>query len=198
MWAQNSKQQVSNTSGTFAVIVQAEALKNGFGLTARWDLYNGWNNGNDHGLFSAGDEPGVTRWSPRPSFYYMYFFQKCIGDRLVNAMVTGSNYLKAYASTYTSGQGNVVLLNTSATAQNVQVKFKNFRMGSRFYWYSLEGSNDNGAFSRKVFVNGFGPTAVAGGPSDYENIKARSAQTSKGIILTIPAWSAVFVMVDSK
>src|SRR5664280_1719899 len=57
MWAKDSKQQVSNTSGTFAVIVQAEALKNKFGLTARWDLYNGWDNGNDHGLFSAGDEP---------------------------------------------------------------------------------------------------------------------------------------------
>jgi hypothetical protein len=198
MWAQDSKQQVSNTSGTFAVIVQAEALKNGFGLTARWDLYNGWNNGNDHGLFSAGDEPGVTRWSPRPSFYYMYFFQKCIGDRLVNASVNGNNYLKAYASTYSSGQGSVALLNISATAQNVQVKFKNFRMGSRFYWYTMEGSNDNGEFSGKVFVNGTGPGTIAGGPPDYENIKARSALTSKGIKLTVPAWSAVFVMVDSK
>jgi hypothetical protein len=198
MWAQDSKQQVSNTSGTFAVIVQAEALKNGFGLTSRWDLYNGWSNGNDMGLFSAGDEPGVTRWSPRPSFYYMYFFQKCIGDRLVNSTVSGSNYVKAYASTYTSGQGSVALLNTSATAQNVQVKFKNFRMGSRFYWYTMEGSNDNGEFSRKVFVNASGPGGVAGGPSDYENLKARSALTSKGIILTVPAWSAVFIMVDSK
>ncbi len=198
MWARDSKQQVSNTSGTFAVIVQAEALKNKFGLTARWDLYNGWSNGNDHGLFSAGDEPGVVRWSPRPSFYYMYFFQKCIGDRLVDATVSGNNNVKAYGSTYTSGQGSVAILNTSATAQNVQVKFKNFRMGSRFYWYSMEGSNDNGEFSRKVFVNGSGPTAVAGGPSDYENLKARSALTSKGIRLAVPAWSAVFVMVDSK
>jgi hypothetical protein len=132
MWAQDSKQQVSNTSGTYAVIVQGEALKNKFGLTARWDLYNGWSNGNDHGLFSAGDEPGVARWSPRPSFYYMYFFQKCIGDRLVDATVTGNNYIKAYASTFNSGQGNVALVNTSATATSVQVKLTNYRMGSRF------------------------------------------------------------------
>jgi hypothetical protein len=33
-----------------------------------------------------------------------------------------------------SGQGSVAVLNTSATAQNVQVKFKNYRMGDRFYW----------------------------------------------------------------
>ena len=198
MWAQSSKQQVSNTSGTFAVIVQTEALKIKFGLTARWDLYNGWNNGNDHGLFSAGDEPGVDRWSPRPSFYYMYFFQRCFGDRLVDASVAGNNNVKAYASTYTSGQGSVALVNTSATAQNVQVKFKNYRMGARFYWYSMEGSNDNGEFSRKVFINGSGPIGVAGGPPDYVNLKARSALTSKGITVTVPAWSAVFVMVDSK
>lgn len=198
MWAKDSKQQVSNTSGTFAVIVQAEALKNKFGLAARWDLYNGWDNGNDHGLFSTGDEPGVVRWSPRPSFYYMYFFQECIGDRMVDALVSGNNSVKAYASTYTSGQGSVALINVSGTAQNVQVKFKNYRMGTRFYWYTMEGSNDNGEFSRKVLVNGSGPTAVAGGPSDYETLKARSALTANGIKLSIPAWSAVFVMVDSK
>ncbi|HZL08645.1 MAG TPA: hypothetical protein VFC65_01500 [Prolixibacteraceae bacterium] len=198
MWAKDLMQQVSNTSGTFAVIVQSEALKNNFGLTARWDLYNGWSGGNDHGLFSTGDESGVARWSPRPSFYYMYFFQKCIGDRLVEASTNTSGVVKAYASTYTSGQGNVALLNTSATNQTVQVNFKNFRMGSRFYWYTLEGSNDNGEFSRKVAVNGSRTTTVAGGPSDYATLKARSATTAKGIRVTIPAWSAVFVMVDKK
>ncbi len=198
MWAKDSKQQVSNTSGTFAVIVQAEALKSKYGLTARWDLYNGWSNGDDHGLFSTGDEPGVARWSPRPSFYYMYFFQKCIGDRLVETTVTGNSKVKAYGSTYTSGQGSVALVNTSGISQNVEVKFKNLRIGSRFYWYSMEGANDNGDFSRKVFVNGSGTTAVAGGPADYETLKARSATTTNGMKLTIPAWSAVFVMVDTK
>ena len=106
--------------------------------------------------------------------------------------------LKAYASSYTTGQASVALINASSTARNVQVKFKNFRIGSRFYWYSMEGSNDNGEFSRKVFVNGSGPSAVAGGPADYETLKARSALTSVGIKLTVPAWSAVFLLVDSK
>jgi len=128
----------------------------------------------------------------------MYFFQRCIGDRLVDATVSGNNNVKAYGSTYTSGQASVALMNISATPQNVKIKFKNFRMGDRYYWYSLEGSNDNGDFSRKVFINGSGPSGVAGGPPDYINLKARSALTSKGIVVTVPAWSAVFVMVDSK
>jgi hypothetical protein len=198
MWAQDSMQQVSNISGIFAVLVQAEALKNKFGLAARWDLYNAWNRGNDHGLFSAGDEPGVAKWSPRPSFYYMYFFQKCIGDRLVNSAVTGDIKIKSYASTYNSGQASVVLLNTSSKMQSVEVKFKNFVMGKRFYWYVLEGSTDNGEFSRKVIVNSFGPDGLVGGPADYASIKAKTASTSGGIKVMVPGWGAVFIMVDKK
>jgi len=198
MWAKDSKQQVSNTSGTFAVIIQGEALKNNFGLSARWDLYNGWDSGNDHGLFSNGDAAeGVAKWTPRPSFYYMYYFQKCIGDRLVGSTSTGTDLVRAYASTYTSGQGNITLVNTSGAAQTVQVKFTNFHLGTRFYWYSLEGSNDNGDFSRKVLVNGSGPTGVAGGPSDYATLKAKSALTVNGIRVTLQPWSAVFLLVDN-
>jgi hypothetical protein len=37
MWAQDSKQQVSNMSGLFAIIVQGEAIKNKYGPAARWD-----------------------------------------------------------------------------------------------------------------------------------------------------------------
>jgi len=131
MWARDSKQQVSNSSGVFSVLVLGEAIKNKYGMAARWDLLNGWDNGNDHGLFSAGDEPGVSKWIARPSFYYMYFFQKMMGDRLVNSTATGGN-IKCYASTYTSGQVSVTLVNTSGSPENVAIKMKNFYSGNRF------------------------------------------------------------------
>ena len=133
----------------------------------------------------------------RPSFYYMYFFQKMLGDRLVNSTVTGSS-IKAYASTYTSGQVNVTLVNTSATSENVEIKMKNFYSGNRFYWYSLEGSNDNGEFSRKVLVNGSGPAQEAGGPADYATLKARSALTVNGLKVTVPPRGMVVMAVDKK
>ncbi|GEO11255.1 alpha-L-arabinofuranosidase [Segetibacter aerophilus] len=198
MWAQDLKQQVSNTSGLFAVIVQSEAIKNKFGLAARWDLLNGWEGGNDHGLFSDGGSADDPRWNPRPSFYYMYYFQKSIGDRLVSTTVEGaeSAAVKAYASTYSSGQVNINLLNTSSKAQAVTLKFKNFNAGSRYYWYSLEGSNDNGEFSRKVLVNNTGPSGAAGGPASYATLKAMSAATTNGVKVNVPAYGAVFVMVD--
>ena len=199
MTSNTQKQQVSNTSGVFATIVLGEAIKIKYGMSARWDLLNGWSNGDDHGLFSNGDEPGaVAKWSPRPSFYYLYYLQKMLGDRLVNSTVAGSNVVKAYASTYTSGQVNVTLLNTSSTAQTAEIKMKNFYSGGRFYWYSLEGSNDNGEFSRKVLVNGNGPAGDAGGPVTYASLKARSAVTTNGIKVTIPALGAIMLVVDKK
>jgi hypothetical protein len=198
MWAKNSKQQVSNISGVFAVLVMGEAIKNKYGMAARWDLLNGWDNGNDHGLFSAGDEPGISKWSPRPSFYYMYFFQKLLGDRMVASSVSGSNTVKAYASTWSSGQLNVTVINTSATSQNVEIKMKNFYAGKRFYWYSLEGSSDNGEFSRKVLVNGSGPAPDAGGPADYNTLKAKSSLTASGIKVTVPARGIIVMAIDKK
>ena len=193
-----SKQQVSNISGVFATLVMSEALKNKYGMAARWDLLNGWSNGDDHGLFSAGDEPGVDKWSPRPSFYYLYFMQKMLGDRLVAAENAGNAAVKAYASTFSSGEANVILVNTSGTTQATEVKMKDFRVGNRFYWYSLEGSNDNGEFSRKVLVNGAGPSVVAGGPADYATVKANSAITGSGIKVSIPARGVVYMVIDKK
>ncbi|MBB6001368.1 alpha-L-arabinofuranosidase [Arcicella rosea] len=200
MWALDLKQQVSNISGLFAVIVQGEAIKNKYGLAARWDLLNGWENGNDHGLFSDGGSADDPRWNPRPSFHHMYYFQKMIGDRLVSSAVTGNGAtaIKTYASTYSSGQVNVTLLNTSSVPLTIEVKTKNFLMGNRYYWYSLEGSNDNGEFSRKVLVNGNGPKGAAGGPTDYASLKARAALTGTGIKVIVPAYGSVYMMVDKK
>jgi len=196
MFALGAKQQVSNVSGLFAVLVLGEALTNKYGMTARWDMLNGWENGNDHGLFSAGDEPGIPKWNPRPSFYYMYYFQKLLGDRLIPSSVSGGSGLKTYASSYSSGELNLSVVNTSSSPQSAEIKFKNFLPGARYFWYSLEGGTDNGEFSRKVFVNGVGPSLEAGGPVNYDGIRAYSAQADNGVKVSIPARGAIFMVIS--
>jgi len=200
IFSEGSMQQVSHINGLHADLVLGEALKNRFGMTARWDLANDWSNGNDHGMFSQGNEPGVAKWTPRPAFYHMYYFQKMIGDRLVASTVTGNASLYAYASSYTSGQAAVILVNTGTGATTAQLRFKNFLPGGRTYWYSLTGSNDNGDFSRKVIVNGAGPDQEAGGPSDYTSVKAFGADitNSNAVNIPVPARGAVFVVVGKK
>ena len=193
--SQGAMQQVSFINGMHATILLGEALKNQYGETSRWDLANGWENGNDHGLFNIGDEPGVSKWNPRPTFYYMYYFQKMLGDRLVTTNAYAGDVL-AYGSSFTSGEKGVVLVNKGTGSQVVQVSLNNGKTGNRFYWYLLTGGTDNGEFSRKVFVNGSGPTEASGGPVDYASIKPFSAPTQNGIKLNLPARSVAFVVID--
>lgn len=198
IFSEGSMQQVSYINGMMAAILLGEAVKNKYGLTARWDLANGWNDGNDHGLFNLGDEPGVAKWNPRPAFYYMYYFQKMTGDRMLNASMTGAgNNVLSYASSFTSGQKAVMLVNKSTNAQTVLITMNNAKPGSRFYWYTLTGGTDNEEFSRKVYVNNQGPTEASGGPAgSYTSIKPYSAGTEGGIKISLPARSVVYVVID--
>lgn len=197
IFAEGSKQQVSFINGMFGAMVLGEAIKNKYAMAVRWDLANGWNGGNDHGIFSMGDEPGsIPKWNPRPSFYYMYYFQKYFGDRMVNSTVTNDNIV-AYASTFTSGQAGVVLVNKGTTEQTVSVDMKNFGVGERYYYHTLTGGDDNGDFSLKVNVNGFPPTFSAGGPWNFESIKAKSTAIGDGITITVPARSVTYILVEN-
>jgi hypothetical protein len=198
IFSTGSMQMVSGVAGMHAVLVIGELLKNKFGYASRWDLANGWDNGNDMGLFSLGDEPSVQKWTPRPVFYYMYYMQKCLGDRFINSTVPANTNIKSYATTFSSGQIGLTLVNTSTTSVDVQPAFKNFNAGNRFYWYTLTGGTDNGEFSRKVLVNGTGPAGVAGGPDNYTTLKAYSATTTNGIKITVPARGVVCLVIDKK
>ena len=164
-------------------------------MTCRWDMVNGYSSGNDHGLFNSGDEPGVTKWNPRPAFYYMYYFQKMMGDRMLKSTTVGG--VLAYASSFTSGEKGVILVNKSSSAETVNVALQNVTAGTRYYWYTLTGGSDNGEFSPSVFVNGNGPTEPNGGPSaTYTTIKPNSAATSGGINVSMPARSVVYLVID--
>jgi hypothetical protein len=199
IFATGSMQMVSNINGLHADLVLGELLKNKFGMSARWDFANGWDNGNDHAMFNIGDEPGgVPKWNPRPAFYHIYFFQKFLGDRLVSSSIQNTTDIVTYASSYTSGEVGVTLLNKSTDAKTVEVKIQNFRKGDRFYWYTLTGGNDNGEFSRKVFVNGRGSDYISGGPSNYTSLKAYSSQAVNGIRVIVPARAVVFMAIDKK
>jgi hypothetical protein len=180
-----------------ATILLSEAVKNKYALTARWDLANGWSSGNDHGLFNIGDEPGVSKWNPRPAFYYMYYFQKMIGDRMLSTSQIGGSNVLSYASSFSSGEKGVILVNKGSDTQTASITLENSKPGSRYYWYTLTGGTDNGEFSRKVYVNNQGSTEASGGPAgSYTSIKPYSANTTGGIKLALPGRSVVYVVID--
>jgi hypothetical protein len=198
IFAEGSKQQVSFINGMHAAMLLGEAIKNKYAMAMRWDLANGWNNGNDHGMFNTGDEPGgMPKWNPRPSFYYMYYFQKYFGDRMVQSTVPSNSNIAAYASLFTSGQAGIVLVNKATAEQTVSVNMNNFGFGARYYYYTLTGGTDNGEFSLKVNVNGIPSTYASGGPLNFETIKARSTLVGTGVRLTLPARSVIYMLVEN-
>lgn len=199
IFAMGSKQMASHVNGMHAVLLLGELMKSNYGLAARWDLANAWENGNDHGMFNNGDEPdGVPKWNPRPAFYHMYYFDRMCGDRAVTSSVSNTTDVKSYASSFSSGEVGVTLVNTSTTFKSVEIKVQNFRKGTRYYWYTLTGGTDNGEFSRKVFVNGKSSTYASGGPANYTTLNAYSASTANGIRVTIPARAVVCLVIDKQ
>ncbi|WP_259071674.1 alpha-L-arabinofuranosidase [Mucilaginibacter sp. X4EP1] len=197
--ATGSDQNVSNIAGLHAAMNLGEILKNQISMASRWDLANGWGNGDDQGMFNIGDEPGgAAKWSARPAYYYMYFFQKYIGDRVVASSVTGSSDIVSYGSSYTSGQAGVILVNQGSSNHAVVVTFKNFLAGSNYYYYVLNGGTDAVPFSRQVQVNGSGPSGVSGGPAGFATMAPLSASISGGINVVVPAYGAVFLVADKQ
>jgi hypothetical protein len=195
IFAEGSKQAASYINGMHAVLVLGELIRNEYGMAARWDLANGWSNGNDHGIFNQGDEPNVPKWNPRAPFYYMTLFQKYFGDEMIAADVSGSSSITAYASRFTSGETSAVIVNTGSKAETIDLEVANFGYGENFYVYSLSGGSDNGEFSLKVVINGKSGPYASGGPS-LATTPANRASLADGIRFSSPARSVQFVLIE--
>ena len=149
-------------------------------------------------MFNIGDEPdAVPKWNPRPVYYYLYFFEKMRGDRLVSSTSTASS-IASYASSFTSGETAVALINKSSSAATVQVIVNNFKKGNNFYYYKLNGGTDNGEFSRNVLVNGSASASASGGPPGYKTISPYKTSAADGIAVSIPARGAVYLVIEKK
>jgi hypothetical protein len=206
--AVGSRQDISYIAGVHAAKALGAIIKDQYGEASRWDLANGWGDsktppvvaGDDQGLFSLG-QPGVPDGTPRPAFFYQYYFQKFFGDRMVSDSVstTGPD-IATYSSTFYSGQAGTIIVNSSAFTQIVGINFQHWPAGSKYYWYVLTGGTDNGQFSGQVYVNGTGPspTISAGGPLNYSTLQAYSAPLTGTIKVTVPPYGVVYLVADKK
>jgi hypothetical protein len=198
--ATGSKQNTSYIAGMHAALTLGSFIKAQFGEASRWDLANGYSSGDDQGMFNLGDEPLAPQWNPRPAFYYMYYFQKYFGDRMVADTLRRplfNNDITTYSSTFTSGQAGTVIINTGMYNHVVSVDFQHFAAGKKCYWYMLTGGKD-AAFSGQVYVNGQGPGSPTGGPLNYATIKPYSAPLTGSIRLFVPPFSVIYLMADKK
>ena len=125
MFAIVSNQPVSHENGRHAVLVTGEAIKTGYGAVLRWDLANGWDNGNDHGMFSYGSEPGVVKYYPRPAFFHLYYLQKFMGDVLLNSTLKGDPDIVVIPTAFHSGQVGATIVNMGSKQQIGRLNIEN-------------------------------------------------------------------------
>lgn len=197
--ATGSKQNVSYIAGIHAAKTIGSIIKDQFGEASRWDIANGYANGDDQGMFNIGDEPGAPLWNPRPSFFYLYYFQKFFGDRMVyDTLRRSNNDITTYSSTFSSGQAGTVLINSGSLNHVVSIDFQHFPAGSKYYWYILTGGTDNAPFSGQVYVNGTGPSTATGGPLNYATLKAYSAPLTGTVKINLPPLSVIYLIADKK
>jgi hypothetical protein len=197
--ATGSKQNTSYIAGIHAALTLGSYMKSQYGEASRWDLANGYANGDDQGMFNIGDEPNAPLWNPRPAFYYMYYFQRFFGDRMVYDTLRRSNSdLVTYSSTFTSGEAGTVIINTGTQNHVVSIDFQHFPAGANYHWYLLTGGTDNAPFSSQVYVNGHGPATPTGGPLNYASIAPNAAPLNGTIKITVPALSVIYLVADGK
>jgi len=197
IFAVGSNQMVSDISGIHASMVVGEMLKNSYAMAARWNFANGWDNGNDHGMFNIGDEPGgIPKWNPRPDFYHLYFMQRVFGDTMIFSWEQGeySSDISSYVSLYESGETGVVIANIGNADKLIEVEILNYNPGKQYYWYTISG--EGGEFSRSVSINGREAHYESGGPLDYKEVRARSAETGGGIKINVPGKSVTYMLIE--
>jgi hypothetical protein len=194
IFATGSSQAVSHANGMQAVLATGEMIRSGYGAACRWDLANGWDNGNDHGMY-AYNEPGIPKYEPHPAFYHLYYMRRHTGDVLLKSTVTGAPGVVITSTAFSSGHIGASLVNTTKVRKVVRINLKDYGVGERFYTYTLTGS-EGSDFSRKVFVNGAGNTLEAGGPADYETLKASAVVIGEEMKVILPPLSALYILVE--
>lgn len=101
----------------------------------------------------------------------------------------------AYASSFSSGQCGVVVVNKAGYKQVVKLQLNNFAGAKSYYRFVLTGGTDNGNFSRKVFVNGNGPSGDGGGPDNYASLKALGTAVIGDLKFEAPPLSVTYLLV---
>lgn len=183
----------THLSGVFIAMALGEYIKHGYGLVNIWDISNGWDETTgDHGMFSR-KHTGVDDFTPQSNFYPYYFYTNYFGDQMVGATSTNTD-VKVYASTFSSGQVSMSVINQGSSSEVVEININDFAEGSKLYMYSVQADV---LTASKFEVNGQGSPNAFNGPVDYDLIDPYSADISGAIKIDVDKYSINFIIVET-
>lgn len=184
---------VSHAAGLFISHALGEFIRQGYGSAMMWDLVNGFSDGEDHGVFSSPKEVDVPMLTPHPSFYHYHFYNECFGDTYYDVQ-TNNEGVRIHASSFTSGEVGLVILNGSSEPHTVEVNLKNGTLPETAYQFQIHNENP---LSRKTFVNKVTGPHAAGGPDKYWKVPANTWTLSESkLFIHSPPFSANYIVLD--
>jgi len=143
-----------------------EYVANNYGLVNIWDVQNGGEDGNDHGMFSI-KEDDVDDDIPHPAFFPYYLYNKMFGDALVKS-TSDQEGVYVYSSRFSNGYLEITVINETGTDKTLNIKVPKYKLADTVYRYEL---NVNSLSSRKVSLNGeTSPDGELYGPRNYEDV----------------------------
>ena len=191
-WKEYELAKCSIINGMQAVILFCELMKHNYGMSSRWLLAN-WN---ADGMLYRGDDPDIREWCPRSTYYYVYFLHKFLGDHALGT-TSDNNDIVAYASAFNSGELGVIIINKGTADQIVKINIRNKTIGEKYYVYTLTGGDDNGDFSKYVYINNEKPSENHFGPIEkLENIPSWAYSIENDIKISSPGRSVSMVMIE--
>ncbi|MBA7580601.1 hypothetical protein ES708_22494 [subsurface metagenome] len=148
-------------------------------------------------MFNHETNLGIPQWTPRPDYFFLYYFQNFFGDHMITSSVEGSNDFEVYVSKFSSGEIGVVVCNKGEDTKTLQLKINDFGYGDRYYLYSLTPGDDNGDYSQQVFINNVGPDIAVGGPiNGFPDLSAWSDEIGSLIRFQSPGYSVQYILIE--
>lgn len=148
------------------------------------------------GLLSV-DDPDQLDYSPRPSYTPFYYLNYFFGDKLKSNDWTGTDEIQSYTSEYSDGSVSAILVNYSATTQNVKIKHEEGDfVKSAFYMNSVYTENADNT-NRKFYVNGVTSSTKQGGPVNLTDVPVYKGLYSSSQMIELPAYSVNYIVIKS-
>ncbi len=186
-------------NGLFVSQVIGELIKNGYGMADLWVSEWNWSTTDlESKGFLARNDPDQVDYSPRQSYMPFQFYNRCFGDEMIESTSNNSD-VKIYASTFSSGEIGLVVVNTSDNAKSVNIDLSSIGTNvnqAEAWWYELHG-NSIVAGDKKFYINNESGTTAGGGPDDFMTIKPYYTSIEANSVFETKAYSVNYIVLKS-
>ena len=147
-----------------------------------------------HGIIAL-DDPDQPDYTPRPDYTPFYFYHFFFGDKMLRSSISDSSLFSAYASSFSSGQIAIVIINYSDTSHLFSLRYPGQSNNDTIFWYSVYAQNKK-IGNKKFYINHLTSHYKGGGPFPIDSVPAFGAILSPQKSILLPKFSINFLVIQ--